>query len=111
MLRVALNAFSGIGMGLLIGAIVGGTIGYSYLWVNYEPPNGNPTEVEFFHFMQSGLSVVLVVVGAVFGGGVGAAIGAVTGALCTSKSKTLSKSNFSEHAPANTESIDEQRSG
>jgi hypothetical protein len=79
MLRFVINAMGGTGIGFLLGALLGGVMGFVCVSAGYSAPNGNPTEIEFFHFLQNGLGIVLAIVGAIFGGGIGAALGAACG--------------------------------
>ena len=82
MLRIGLNTIGGLCVGLVLGAIIGGILGYSYVHFSYsQSPNGNPTEVEFYHFLVNGSSIFFAIACAVVGSAVGAPLGASIGAV------------------------------
>jgi Na+/glutamate symporter len=98
MLRFGLNTFSGMCIGIVLGMLLGGGVGYFYMHANYaEAPNGNPTEVAFYRLLVNGSSIFFGIVcagfGSVFGAIFGASIGAVAGVLTQRNKATSKKSN------------------
>jgi hypothetical protein len=115
MLRLGIHAISGLCIGIVLGALIGGILGFSHVHLNHpQSPNGNPTEVEFHNFLVNGSSIFLAIVFAGFGSAIGAvlgtAFGAVTSVLSKRNNATHSKSNSVRNLPGLAEQSDPPKS-
>lgn len=82
-------------MGFLLGGLLSGAIGYACITSSYEPPNGNPTEVRFFDFLETGASAFAAIANALFGGSVGAIVGAGASLLFSLRKRHRASQNRS----------------
>jgi hypothetical protein len=85
--RAAIGGFGGAMLGLLLGGAMGGIAGFMWPHLGQEPPQGNPTEQQFFHFLLDGIGVLVGLAGATIGGAVGAALGAAVVAAAAVKGR------------------------